>query len=58
MIRRVKGGYAVFSETTGRKLSRVYKSRDDAVERLRQIEWFKHHPEKSAGRAKHRKGKR
>lgn len=41
MIRKVKGGYIVVSET-GKKLSRVYKSRSEAQKRLRQIEMFKH----------------
>lgn len=41
MIRKVNGGYKVFSEE-GKALSRVLKSHDEAVKRLRQIEYFKH----------------
>jgi len=41
MIRKVKGGYIVVSET-GKKLSRVYKSKREAQKRLAQIEMFKH----------------
>jgi hypothetical protein len=41
MIRKTKGGYVVKSEK-GKKLSRVYKSRKQAVKRLQQIEYFKH----------------
>ena len=40
MIRKVRGGYAVFSEK-GKKLSRVYKTRKEAAKRLGQIEHFK-----------------
>ena len=41
MIRRVDGKYYVYSEK-GKKLSRGYKSRDAAKNRLREIEYFKH----------------
>lgn len=41
MIRKVKGGYVVVSHK-GKRLSRVYKSRKGAVERLQEIEYFKH----------------
>lgn len=39
-VKPMSGGYAVFSES-GKKLSRVYKTKAEAVERLRQIEYFK-----------------
>lgn len=41
MIRKVSGGYKVFSEK-GKALSRVYKSKSDAERRLKEIEFFKH----------------
>jgi hypothetical protein len=41
MVRKVKGGYVVKS-SKGKKLSRVYKSKGEAVKRLGQIEYFKH----------------
>ncbi len=40
MIKTVKGGFIVTSES-GKKLSRVYKSRKAAEQRLREIEFFK-----------------
>lgn len=39
MISKVKGGYVVKSES-GRKLSKVYKTRNQAENRLRQIHYF------------------
>lgn len=42
MIRKVKGGYVVLSEK-GKHLSKVLPSREAAAERLRQVEFFKHH---------------
>jgi hypothetical protein len=41
MIVKVKGGYQVVSETTGRNLGGPYKTREEAVKRLRQVEFFK-----------------
>lgn len=41
MVRKVKGGYVVYS-SKGKKLSKVYKTKAEAVKRLRQIEYFKH----------------
>ena len=41
MIKKTKGGYVIYSETNGRKLSRVYTSRKAAEKRLREIEYFK-----------------
>jgi len=42
MIKRVKGGYKVLSEKTGRNLGGPYKTRAEAEKRLRQVEFFKH----------------
>ena len=41
MIKRIKGKYAVLSETTGRVFGR-YRTKKEAVKLLRQIEFFKH----------------
>ena len=41
MIVKTKGGWVIYSES-GKKLSRVYKSRGEAEKRLAQIEYFKH----------------
>lgn len=41
MIRSVKGGYKVYSEK-GKPLSRVYKTKSEAQQRLKDIEYFKH----------------
>lgn len=40
MIKKIKGKYIVLSETTGRVFGR-YKTKKEAVKRLRQIEFFK-----------------
>lgn len=40
MIRSVPGGFVVVSKT-GKRLTRVYKNRADAVQRMREIEYFK-----------------
>jgi len=40
-IRRVKGGWKVFSEK-GKPLSKTLPSRDAAQKRLNQVEYFKH----------------
>ena len=40
MVRKVKGGYTVVSKS-GKTLSKVYKTRKSAEERLREIEYFK-----------------
>lgn len=45
MIRKVKGGYQVVSEK-GKNLSGVLKTRKEAQDRLREIEYFKHKKEK------------
>jgi len=45
MITKRKDGYHVVSET-GKNLGGPYKTREEAVKRLRQIEFFKHKGEK------------
>ena len=47
MIRKVKGGYKVVSEKTGRNLG-FSKTRQGALKRLRQVEYFKHKKIKSS----------
>ena len=42
MIKKVKGGYKVVSEKTGKNLGGPYKSRAQAAKRLKQVEFFKH----------------
>lgn len=41
MVTRSGSGWIVKSED-GKRLSRVYKSKGEAVKRLREIEYFKH----------------
>ena len=41
MIKKVKGGYQVMSEKTGKSLGGPYKTRGEAKKRLRQVEFFK-----------------
>jgi len=41
MIRSTKGGFVIFSEDGSKKLSKVYKTREEAEKRLKQIEYFK-----------------
>jgi hypothetical protein len=41
MIKKVPGGYKVVSHK-GKTLSKVYKKRSEAENRLREIEYFKH----------------
>lgn len=41
MIKKIKGEYVVMSEKTGRVFGR-YKTKEEAVRRLRQVEFFKH----------------
>lgn len=41
MIKKIKGKYVVLSETTGRVFGR-YKTKEEAMKRLKQIEFFKH----------------
>lgn len=42
MIVKRKAGYYVLSEKTRRNLGGPYKTREAAVKRLRQVEFFKH----------------
>jgi hypothetical protein len=42
MIKKVKGGYEVVAKTTGRNLGGPYKTKAEALKRLRQVEFFKH----------------
>jgi hypothetical protein len=41
MIKKVKEGYKVLSEKTGKNLGGPYKTKDEAKKRLRQVEYFK-----------------
>lgn len=50
MIRKIGGKYVVMSETTGRKFG-TYRTKAEALRRLRQVEFFKHRA------AKMKKGK-
>lgn len=42
MIKKVKAGYKVVSEKSGKNLGGPYKTRQEAEKRLRQVEFFKH----------------
>ena len=42
MIKKVKEGYKVLSEKSGKNLGGPYKTREEAVKRLQQVEYFKH----------------
>jgi len=42
MIKKVKGGYKVLSETGKKNLGGPYKTKEEAKKRLRQVEYFKH----------------
>lgn len=44
-IRKVSGGYKVVSKS-GRNLGGPYKTEAAARRRLKQVEYFKHHPKK------------
>ncbi len=41
MIKKVKTGYKVLSEKTGKNLGGPYKTVAEAKKRLRQVEYFK-----------------
>jgi hypothetical protein len=41
MIKKVKEGYKVISEKTGKSLGGPYKSKAEAQKRLQQVEFFK-----------------
>ena len=45
MVKKVEGGWVVVSEK-GKRLSKVYRTEEEAKERLRQIEYFKHRKDK------------
>lgn len=42
MIIKVKEGYKVISEKSGKNLGGPYKTKEEAKKRLRQVEFFKH----------------
>jgi hypothetical protein len=44
MIRKRKNGYYVISKRTGKNLGGPYKTRTEALKRLKQVEFFKHQP--------------
>lgn len=41
MIKKIKSKYVVLSEKTGRSFG-AYKTKKEALKRLRQVEFFKH----------------
>ena len=41
MIKKVKEGYKVISEKSGKNLGGPYKTKDQAKKRLQQVEFFK-----------------
>lgn len=41
MIKKVKEGYKVISEKSGKNLGGPYKTKDQAKRRLQQVEFFK-----------------
>jgi hypothetical protein len=41
MIKKVSGGYQVLS-SKGKNMGRAYKTRKEALKRLRPVEFFKH----------------
>jgi len=41
MIKKVKGGYKVVSEKSGKNLGGPYKTEAEAKKRLQQVEFFK-----------------
>jgi hypothetical protein len=41
MIKKVRDGYKVVSEKSGKNLGGPYKSKDEAKKRLAQVEFFK-----------------
>jgi hypothetical protein len=60
-VKKTKGGYALFSKTTGKRLSKVVKSKNSPSlkKRERQVQFFKNnskyekdHPGKSLKRGK------
>jgi hypothetical protein len=43
MVKKVSGGYKVLSEDGKKSLGGPYKTKAEALKRLRQVEFFKHH---------------
>jgi len=43
MIKKVRGGYKVVSEKSGKNLGGPYKTKEQAKKRLAQVEFFKRH---------------
>jgi hypothetical protein len=43
MIKKTPKGYVLLSRKTGKKLGGPYKSREGAVKRERQVQFFKRH---------------
>ena len=43
MIRKTPKGYVLKSKTTGKKLGGPYKTREEALKRERQVQFFKRH---------------
>jgi len=41
MIKKVRGGYKVVSEKTGKNLGGPYNTKEAAKKRLKQVEFFK-----------------
>jgi hypothetical protein len=41
LIKKVKGGYKVVSEKSGKNLGGPYKTKEEAKRRLQQVEFFK-----------------
>lgn len=46
MIKKTKSGYEVVSEKTGKPLSKKTLTKEQAVKRLEQVEYFKHNKKK------------
>lgn len=46
MIRKTSKGYQVVSEKDGKPLSRPNLTKEEAIKRLQQIEYFKHKKQK------------
>jgi hypothetical protein len=42
MIKKVRGGYKVLSQDGKKNLGGPYKTKAEALKRLRQVEFFKH----------------
>ena len=52
MIKKVKGGFKVVSESTGKNLGGPYKTKEQAEKRLEQVEYFKHRPKQTKNKGK------